>query len=430
VSTRREVTLNFITYFAPKLVSLGIFALIVPIALQALGQARYAVLMTVLLVVGLVPLLDTSISYALTFRYTRALRRDRQAGALLLREHWRIYLLVSSVVSLLFLAIFPWVFKSASREFGDELAVAVGAGTLAVFVMLLSGYNRAVLIAKGKSYVVNIVDFISDLLRGAAVGVGAALYRDLGVTMELISAAFVVRWIMLAIITKGEVRGYSLSVAGRIRRRSLCATISVGAPFAFSAMITVIFGLLDKAVIARTQSLSDLAAYSLAYDITVKGWMLAWAVNGAILPVLMRWGHAREEGKIAKVFAYSWVATAVVAIGTYLPLNLFEPQILGWWVGHEMASSARYYIAIFSLSSVFYFIVCVFYNFFQASGNTKVIAKSYFIGLIFYFFGVAAGALSGHMRIMAAAHVALWIAVALSMAYMFRLDQRRKKINV
>ena len=430
MSTRREISLNFITYFAPKLASLGVFALIVPIVLKNLGQERYAVLMTVILVVGMVPLLDTGVSYALTYRYSRALQRDRRAGALLLREHWRIYLLVSAMLSVIFLAIFPWVFKSAGRQFGNEFQIVVGGGALAVFFMLLSGYNRAVLIAKGRSYLVNLVDFVSDLLRGAAVGVGAALYRDLGITMALIAAAFAFRWFMLVMITMREIRGHSMSVAGRVRRRSLRASISVGAPFAFSAIITVIFGLLDKAVIARTHSLTDLAVYSFSYDVTTKGWMLAWAINGALLPALMRWGHAREGGRIAKAFGYSWGAIGSIAIGIYLPLNLFEPQIIGWWVGNEMAGSARYFIAMFSLSSVFYFIVCVFYNFFQAAGRTKEIAKAYLIGLLFYLIGVAAGALSGEMLVMASAHVALWIAVVLSMAYMSALDQKKQHVIV
>jgi O-antigen/teichoic acid export membrane protein len=427
VSIRREATLNFITYFGPRLTSLGVFAWLVPVALHSLGQARYAVLMTVLLVVGLVPLLDTGISYALTFRYTRALRRDRRGGALLLKEHRRVYLLVSMAAAAFFLAAFPWIFKSARGQLGDDFTVAMEAGAAAVFFMLLSGYNRAVLVANGKSYLVNLSDFSGDLLRGIAVGIGAAWYRDLGVTLALIAAAFAVRWIMMAVITARKVPGHATATAGRIRRRSLRASLWVGIPFAFSALITVIFGLLDKAVIARTQPLSELAAYSLSYDITTKGWMFVWAINGAILPILMRWGHAREEDKIAKAFEYSWWAVAAVVVAIYLPLNLFERPLMGWWVGLEMARDARYYIAIFSLSSLCYFVVCVFYNFFQASGRTKEIAKAYAIGLIFYLLGVTAGALSGNMLIMAAAHVALWIAVALSMSYMFARDLRGRR---
>ena len=295
--------------------------------------------------------------------------------------------------------------------------------------MLLSGYNRAILVAKGKSYVMNLIDFVSDILRGVAIGVGAVLFRDLGITMILIAVAFMVRWILVIGATRRLLKGGPISHKGRMRMRSLRESAKIGVPFAFSALLTVVFGGLDKAIIARMQSLSELAVYSLSYDITTKGWVLVWAINSAVLPVLMRMGHAGEGSKISRIFTYSWISIAAIGMIVYVPLNLFEPQLVGWWVGEQMANETRSFIAIFSLASLFYFAVCVFYNFFQAAGRVMVIAKAYFIGLLFYLTVVAVGAANEIVTVIASAHIALWIVVCLVMAYYF-IAERRKQNSV
>lgn len=430
MSVRREVLFNFATYFGPKIASLGIFAVIVPAALSALGKDRYAVLMTILLFVGFVPLLDTGISYALTYRYSRALRRDRRAGISLLQEHWKVYILVAVGLFLLAPFAFFWLFHSARSQFGDELMTSAAAGAVAVFFMLLSGYYRAILVASGKSYVMNIIDFVSDLLRGVAIGVGATLYRNLGVTMALIAVAFAVRWILMGGAAKRLLGLGAVIYKGRMRVRSMRLSARIGVPFALSALLTVVFGALDKAVIARMKSLSDLAVYSLSYDITTKGWMLVWAINSALLPVLMRMGHAGEKSKIARLFTYTWISVAAVAFLVYLPLNLFQPQLVGWWVGEQMATDTRSYIAMFSLASLFYFVVCVFYNFFQAAGRVMVIAKAYFIGLVFYLSVVAIGAVEEKVLIIASAHLVLWIVISAVLAYFFMRDRSRLNLDL
>ena len=429
MSVRREVVFNFATYFGPKVASLGIFAVIVPAALNALGKDRYAVLMTILLFVGFVPLLDTGISYALTYRYSRALRRDRRAGISLLQEHWKVYIIVAMALVLMAPFVFFWLFHSARSQFGDELMTSAVAGSAAVFFMLLSGYYRAILVASGKSYVMNLIDFVSDLLRGVAIGIGATIYRDLGVTMALIAMAFAVRWLLMGGAAKRLLGLGSLIYKGRIRMRSMRVSAKIGVPFALSALLTVVFGALDKAVIARMKSLSDLAVYSLSYDITTKGWVLVWAVNSALLPVLMRMGHAGEDTKIARIFTYTWISVAAIALMVYLPLNLFQPQLVGWWVGKQMAIDTRSYIAIFSLASLFYFIVCVFYNFFQAAGRVMVIAKAYFIGLLFYLSVVALGAVKEKVLIIASAHLVLWIVISAVLAYFFMMERHRRSLD-
>ena len=149
MSVRREVLFNFATYFGPKIASLGIFAVIVPAALNALGKDRYAVLMTILLFVGFVPLLDTGISYALTFRYSRALRRDRRAGISLLQEHWKVYIMVAVVLFLIAPFAFFWLFHSARSQFGDELMTSAVAGAVAVSVGVKVSVLVAVRVAVG-----------------------------------------------------------------------------------------------------------------------------------------------------------------------------------------------------------------------------------------------------------------------------------------
>ena len=143
----------------------------------------------------------------------------------------------------------------------------------------------------------NLIDFVSDILRGVAIGICAVLYRDPGIAMFLIAIAFLVRWILAVVATGRLLKGVAIFHKGRRRMRSLRESTKIGVPFAFSALLTVVFGGLDKAIIARMQSLSELAVYSLSYDIATKGWVLVWAINSTVLPALMRMGHAGESSK-------------------------------------------------------------------------------------------------------------------------------------
>lgn len=415
MSSSREVQLNLISYIGARVTAIVVFAAMVPLALLELGEERYAVLAIMLLVIGFVPLIDAGAGYALTFRYMRRLARGRRTATALLAEHHTIYIVVSMAVGVMFFLAFPWVFVQADTHVKTSLATIGVAGGVASFFALLSSYGRAILVASRKTYIVNLVDLISDLARAAAIGVGAAIYGDLGVTAALLAVAFAFRWMLFA----GIVARFSEAVAPalRINKRSLRVSMFIGAPLAFSAVVTVLLGTIDKFVMARVFPLSQVASYVLSYDTTTKGWMIVWAVNGAIMPILMRWGHARESHKLSRASRYTWALTFAVGVVVYLPLNLFEPEIIGWWVGSDMAASAQTYIFVFSIASLFYFATANLYNFLQASGRTGVIAKAYLVGLGCYVPVIALAAANHNSLLMASAHIVLWTAVAAAMWY-------------
>ena len=423
-SSRREVFLNFITYFFSKLVALGVFAIIVPISLEALGKDGYAVLMMVLLIIGSTPILDAGISYALTFRYSRALRKGRHAGILLLSEHSVVYFIVSLLLACIFFFLCPLLLGDVNVGIIQNDVTFYGAGAIAVFFIVLSGYNRAILTVKSKVYLINSVDFVSDLLRGMSVWIGASFYHNVTVIVIFISATFMVRWLLMMAITLQVTAGMPIVLGSRVRMRSFLATIRIGAPSALPSLLSVALLVIDKAVIARTQSLSELAVYSLAYDVTTKWWIGIWAITTAIMPVLLRWESGREYEKIRKAMHYAWLAVAGLAVAIYLPLNLFESMIVGWWIGHDMAVTARTYIAVFSLASVVYFVTCVYTIFLQASGRSMLIAKSSSVGFLVYIAVIVVGALIGETYIIALAHVVLWTTVMVMMVRQYAIIPR------
>lgn len=415
MNSSREAQLNLISYVGARVTAIGVFAIVVPLALRELGEERYAVLAIMLLLIGFAPLIDAGAGYALTFRYMRRLGRGRKTATALLAEHHTIYIVLSLAAGMLFFLAFPWVFAQAETHVKTSLATIGVAGGIATFFALLSSYGRAILVATRKTYIVNLVDLISDLARAAAIVVGTVIYHELGVIVALLAVAFAFRWLLFA----GIVARFAEAVAPvlRINKRSLRASMSIGAPLAFSAVVTVLLGTIDKFVMARVFPLSQVASYVLSYDTTTKGWMIVWAVNGAIMPILMRWGHARETHKLSRASRYTWTLTFVAGVALYLPLNLFEPEIIGWWVGTDMAASAQVYIFVFSIASLFYFATANLYNFLQASGRTWVIAKAYLVGLGCYISVIALAAASRNPLLMASAHVVLWAAAATVMWY-------------
>jgi O-antigen/teichoic acid export membrane protein len=415
MSDSSEAQLNLISYVAARVTAIGVFAVMVPLALGALGAERYGVLAIMLMAIGFAPLIDAGAGYALTFRYSRRLARGRKTATPLLAEHHTIYIVASMAMGIMFFLIFPWIFSQTDTHVELSLEAIGVAGGIAAFFALLSSYSRAILVANRKTYIVNLVDLTSDLARAAAIGVGAVIYCDLGVTAALQAVAFAFRWLLLSVI----VAHYSEIAAPilRVNKRSLRASLSIGAPLAFSTIVTVLLSLIDKIVMARTFPLSQAASYVLAYDIATKGWVIVWAVTGAVMPIMMRWSHARETHKLALANSYTWVLTLAAGVALYFPLNIFQPVIIGWWLGAEMAASAQSYIFVFSIASLFYFATANLHNSLQASGKTWVIAKAFLVGLCCYILVVVLAATSQNSLLMASAHIILLAIVAAAMWY-------------
>jgi O-antigen/teichoic acid export membrane protein len=415
MSSKREALLNLFCYVAARVTAIGVFAYIVPFALQDLGADRYAVLAIIMLVIGFVPLLDVGAGYALTYRYSRRLARGRDTATGLLGEHHTICIVSSLSVAIIVFFAIPLVFTQAATSVNSSFGTISVAGGVAAFFSLMSSFGRAILAARGKTYIVNLVDLASDLARATAIVVGAGIYRDLDVVVALLAVAFAFRWLLIT-----GVIAHFFKIAPAVllvKRRSLWASLSIGAPLAFTAVIYMLLGLIDKIVMARSFPLAEVAIYVLSYDIATKGWMVAWAVNGAILPIMMRWGHAREINKLSRATRYTWSLTFAAGIALYAPLNLFEPEIIGWWLGAEMAASAQSYIFVFSIASLFYFATANLHNSLQASGKTRVIAKAFLVGLCCYILVVVLAAASRNSLLMASAHIILWAIVAAAMWY-------------
>lgn len=414
---RHEVLLNFVSYGLSRVVSLAVFGFTIPLALNALGAERFAVFSVIMQILNFVPLLDAGIGYALTFRYSRSLQRNSLLLGRLVSEHFWLYLALALLFTALFVPGFPLIFLSQQQDFAlDELGMISVGGGLAIFFLLLSIVARATLVSHKKTYVLNGLDIGTDVLRGIALYVGVMLMSNLGWTVFLTAMAYAVRSVVMGIFSR-QLEPRPLESFRFIRMRSLRASIGLGAPFAVSALSFIAIGVLDRAAIARFCSLAELASYSIAYDVVARGWLIMYAVNGAIAPILMRWGHARETNNLSLAMKYSWLLTISVIILVYGVLNLFEPMLIGWWLGAEMAISARLPIALLSVASAFYLCTCVLHNFFQATGQTALIGKAYFIGLLVYlptlFLGIFQIGIAGA----AMAHILFWATVLFIMLY-------------
>lgn len=428
MTSRKEFLLNLITFFAARVIALGVFAFVVPIALHHLGAEGYTALTLVLIVIGFLPLLDAGLGYGFTFRCSRMYARRVSSVCSLLDEHMWLYAGGGILLASLLGIGLPWVFWLPSDTLGGNTSVLVSAVAATSLFVFLALYYRAQLVAFRRTYVANVIDGGSDLLRGAALLIGIGVFFDLTLSVILLAATYAMRWLVFAIAVTRSLRSPLLPrfVA---RRRSLRMTFRIGAPSAVVALITVAFGLVDKALLSRTISLVDLAPYVLASDLLAKSWMVVWAVHGGLAPILMRWRHSREHGKTKHTFLMLSVVTLVLAIGMYVPLNVFELQIIAWWVGKNMAAEARSYIALFSLASVLYFSAHQFFLFLQADGRADIIAKAMIVGFSVYLPALVFGIRIGGPRGAAGAHILLWLSIALVVARFYFFGDKRMAIR-
>jgi O-antigen/teichoic acid export membrane protein len=380
---RNEAALNFLSYVGGRVVALVVFGIAVPLALKSFGTDRYAIFSTLVLVLGFVPLLDAGFGYSLTYRYSRIVQRKILRPAPLLSEHSWAYFALALVFAIIFLVLFPWLFQENGLLSSNVHWVALW-GALATFFVCMSAVGRAVLVSHRKTHVLNFLDIGTDILRGAAIYVGAVLLSSLPWTVFLIASAYAIRFAVLQLLCWGTNRNPLLSSPENIRGRSLRTSLSIGAPVALTTGAIVAFGMLDKALIARQLPLSDLTSYSLAYDIVIRGWMIVWAINGAVAPIMMRWQHTKQTDKLSRGYFLSLATAGTAIFAVYLPLNIFEPLVMGWWIGDSMALAIQPHIALLSVASVFYVFADVTQNYFRARGQAMLVAKGYLAALAIY----------------------------------------------
>lgn len=415
MTSKNEFLLNLVTFSVARVIALAVFAFVVPIALRHIGAAGYAALTLILMVINFLPFLDAGLGYGFTFRCSRMYARQVSSICSLLYEHMWLYASGGILVALVIWIGLPWVFWLPSDTLGgnaSDVVVAVTATSLFVFMAL---YFRAQLVAFRRAYVANVIDGGGDLLRGAALLLGIGVFFNLTLAIILSAATYAIRWLVYAIVATRFLRS-PLFPKFVVRGRSLRMTFRIGAPSAIVALITVAFGLVDKAALSRTISLADLAPYLLASDLLAKSWTVVWAIHGGLAPILMRWRHSREHTKTKQAFLTMSIVTAVLAIGMYMPLNVFELNIIGWWVGDDMATEARPYIVLFSLASTLYCLANLFFPFFQADGRADIIAKAVIIGLLVYMPALVIGIRISGPRGAAVAHIFLWLSVLLVLA--------------
>ena len=413
MSDRREALLNFLTYAGGRAGSVLIFAVSVPLALHALGAARYAILATLILALGTVPLLDAGIAYSLSFRLSRRLHQVGRGAERLQAEHLSAYALLALILAVCFGAGFPLALKAAPQDEAELGQVALGGG-VAVFFVMLSAFYRAILVARSGSHLINIIDLVTDLGRGAALLAGALAFHSLAWVAWLSALAYALRLALM----------HHLVPSDRARRphprwRSLRLSLRLGAAASASSLLAFVWTLADKSLMSHRYSLAELGPYSIAYDVTSKGWLLMYAVIGALFPIFMRWHHHGHADRLERNLRRALLVALALGVSTYGTLCLLEQPLLTWWVGGPMAVAAKAYFYVFSLSSACYFGVCTVETYYRAIGRTVLIARAYFLGALAYVACLAIGPQYWGTIGIASAHVALWSVVLASLLWQF-----------
>ncbi len=160
--------------------------------------------------------------------------------------------------------------------------------------------------------------------------------------------------------------------------------VKLNVAFGWSVMIALVVSILtssiDKIFVLKQFDPAVLAHYSLAADLHAKMYFLLYAINTSVYTLIIRSKASNERS--LRLLQVSVFGVALILIGYYLPLVVFAPQILSWWISPEFSGEASFYVRVMFANTVLYLFVAIAHNMVQASGYGRKILISNFLGLI------------------------------------------------
>jgi O-antigen/teichoic acid export membrane protein len=185
----------------------------------------------------------------------------------------------------------------------------------------------------------------------------------------------------------------------------------------FSQPSVVLF---DRFLIGATVSLSAVSFYALPYEVVSKLWIFSSSILGVLFPLICSVG-ADDRPSLAAMKRQAVLALIAIV----LPLSgiglLFAPELLGFWVGHEVAGESVTVARILCLAMFVSVIAQVPFTILNGVGRADVTGK--LLVLQFPVYALLAGALVTRAGIVGVA-TAWLVKVMVEAAVLFRLETR------
>jgi len=374
IQGRAEHVRNFLSFIICRGVALALFAVSVPIFLASRGGADYGRIALLFTMFSYITLLDLGIGYAVNLRFTRALTRGRSDAHRIVATAVPIYLVAGVLICVLTMIVAPYLSEALFASQQEVASIRVLACT-AIFLLMsavLSGamqaYNRVDLLNLSRT-VLDVAKAVALIAAAqSAAPVTVAMWVVLaGTILKMVTDIFIVRWLI------GSLR----PLAPVVKLAEFRLNVRFGLPMAATSLVGILLMSADRVYVSRILGKEALTSYSIAADTCSKAFFLVAAVTGSLYTVLVRRNAAglRSEG----LQRASVAAVGVVTLVFYLPLIVFTPELLSFWIGAAAGDQVILVTRIWSLAAVAYLVLTVYYNYLQAAGKPGILFAAHVI---------------------------------------------------
>ena len=376
--SKKEHIINFSSFFANRLISLGLFAFTTSIFINRAGSKEFGILTMLLLIYSYISVADLGMGYAVGYRLTRAVSRGNFGYASKILQHaLPFYIIVGGCASILIFAFSSDISIMFTKTV--EYSFIYKVISLGIFPLVIDTVVLMVMQSYNKVYLINLSRLIYDIFRATPLLLVVVYKNDLLEKIMIIVVAGCYIKLMTDIYLCYKLIGNLTWLKPVLVFKELRFNIKYGIPMLLTLIIGMIITSIDKFYITNLLSMEQLAYYSVALEVNVKAWFLIWAVTGSLTTVLIR----RNVLKISThdIEKFSMVSVFVIFVLYYLPLIIFAKEILALWINRDFAEKSFRITRILSVASLFYMLYAVKHNILQAEGRFITITGIYGVGL-------------------------------------------------
>lgn len=367
---------NVGAFLITRFIAIGLYAVSLPVFINRTSDAAYGVIAIGFSFIAISQILDVAVGYVVAQSIGRRLARTSRKHLKLFNTLFWVYFLCAATLAILLVFIFMNVELSE-----DERNLFIWIGLL-LPSLATSGIVAAIFQANNSLLYLNASRFIFEAGKSAALIISALLFAEPGAVGPILFVVVVLR----AALDLRELKvrlGYHLYPPNFKDMFRFLPLLKLGLPSLWMVLLSLFVNIGDKLLIAQFFSKTDVAYYSLAFDVNTKAYLILGAINSAMYAAMIR-NHALRRSSSAQI-QIGLVAVATMGLLYYLPLALFSKKILSLWVSPEFGVATAHLVPIFSLASLAYLCANVFETSLLAKGLSVNLSKIYCVAVLIYF---------------------------------------------
>ena len=377
-----ELHIRNISYFvATRLLAIIAFILVVPFFISQASEDQYGLASIGFSLLTIASALDIAFGYVLVQSLGRRYARRNDIGDSPTLGIFSFFTNVAFGIAFIVVAV-----VLASNISTEETLMYASLAAL-LPALCISGCVAAIFQSRNQLKPINLSRFGFEISKVFALASSAIITKDISLIGPImLVAAYIRSGLDLHFLKKAADIKLKYRINSMRENKRYFRIARYGIHPLMTVAITLPTSIGDKIIINKLFGASAAAHYSIAFDICSKAYILVYAVNSAMLSVILH-RHARRSSTRAPLMVGLYSVT-VLLIFFYIPLFIFAPQIIDYWLPNEMSVYISPLVRIMAIASVAYLYANVFEVTLTAMGRAKRIFSVYLVAAISYWISI------------------------------------------